>query len=354
MSTTTRREALQVMASAGVACLGIPSLRRLQAPVLNRTIPSSGEKIPAVGLGSWITFNVGDDVAARNACADVVRTFVQAGGALWQLEPWLPGQADTSDPPSDQRLAAAMESLAQFHEAAAKLGTRRAASPGLQRRWKMASELPSKAAVLRHAIAEGEPTWRDVSSEILERALAWQPLAERSLANARRVETILQSCIREEGKAVFAEARERVRADMAERLDKWRQGGNVTVHETPEDIDQWKARAAEFEKEYFAQHPEAADFIARVRALGGVEPDAKRRPCLVAAQRGTRLVNIGQAARTAASCHSPGTPLSCTVPRSTNSMPEPATRSATVLVASTSPASARAPTRAPMCTPMPL
>jgi hypothetical protein len=34
---------------------------------LSRTIASSGEQIPVVGLGSWITFNVGNDPPARAA-----------------------------------------------------------------------------------------------------------------------------------------------------------------------------------------------------------------------------------------------------------------------------------------------
>ena len=29
--------------------------------IATRTIPSSGEALPVVGLGSWITFNVGND-----------------------------------------------------------------------------------------------------------------------------------------------------------------------------------------------------------------------------------------------------------------------------------------------------
>jgi hypothetical protein len=52
--------------------------------------------------------------------------------------------------------------------------------------------------------------------------------------------------------------------------------------------------------------------------------------------------------------HSPGTPLSVWWPRSANSMPDPATRSRTVEVASTSPGCARAQTRAPMCTAIPV
>jgi len=47
-----------------------------------RVIPRSGEALPLVGLGSWITFNVGNDRAARDASAEVMRAFFQAGGRL--------------------------------------------------------------------------------------------------------------------------------------------------------------------------------------------------------------------------------------------------------------------------------
>src|SRR5437667_9394229 len=59
-------------AIAPVAGFGQPSA------VLTRPIPSSGEAIPVVGLGSWITFNVGNDRVARDQCADVMRNFFDA------------------------------------------------------------------------------------------------------------------------------------------------------------------------------------------------------------------------------------------------------------------------------------
>lgn len=60
-----------------------------QAPAapLTRAIPSSGERIPLVGLGSWITFNVGNDPAARAECAQVMRAFFAAGGRLIDSSP---------------------------------------------------------------------------------------------------------------------------------------------------------------------------------------------------------------------------------------------------------------------------
>ena len=43
--------------------------------------------MPVVGLGSWITFNVGDDPVARDACADVMRAFFEAGGRMIDSSP---------------------------------------------------------------------------------------------------------------------------------------------------------------------------------------------------------------------------------------------------------------------------
>jgi len=52
-----------------------------------RAIPSSGEAIPLVGLGSWITFNVGNDRVARDASTEVMRNFFLTGGRLIDSSP---------------------------------------------------------------------------------------------------------------------------------------------------------------------------------------------------------------------------------------------------------------------------
>jgi diketogulonate reductase-like aldo/keto reductase len=54
---------------------------------LARSIPSSGERLPVVGLGTWITFNVGDDPVLRDESAAVMRAFFQAGGRLIDSSP---------------------------------------------------------------------------------------------------------------------------------------------------------------------------------------------------------------------------------------------------------------------------
>lgn len=58
-----------------------------QARPATRAIPSSGEAIPLVGLGTWITFNVGQDPPARARCAQVMRAFFAAGGRLIDSSP---------------------------------------------------------------------------------------------------------------------------------------------------------------------------------------------------------------------------------------------------------------------------
>jgi diketogulonate reductase-like aldo/keto reductase len=72
------------------ACLGLPAVAALAstAPApLARAIPRSGEPMPVVGLGSWITFNVGTDRAARDACVEVVRAFFAEGGRMIDSSP---------------------------------------------------------------------------------------------------------------------------------------------------------------------------------------------------------------------------------------------------------------------------
>ncbi len=80
-----RRDVLRFLAAGPAAAL-VPARASAQ-DVLTRKIPSSGEALPLVGLGSWITFNVGNDREARDACADVMRAFFAAGGRMIDSSP---------------------------------------------------------------------------------------------------------------------------------------------------------------------------------------------------------------------------------------------------------------------------
>lgn len=78
----TRRAALAA-AAAGAVAATLPA----SGTVLTKPVGASGEALPLVGLGSWITFNVGDDVEARNNCAAVMRAFFAAGGRMIDCSP---------------------------------------------------------------------------------------------------------------------------------------------------------------------------------------------------------------------------------------------------------------------------
>ncbi len=62
---------------------------RAESTTLTRPIPrsSSGERLPAIGLGSWQAFDIGDDPEARARRAEVLRRFFAAGGRLIDSSP---------------------------------------------------------------------------------------------------------------------------------------------------------------------------------------------------------------------------------------------------------------------------
>jgi diketogulonate reductase-like aldo/keto reductase len=78
-----RRHLLGLLAGAAL----VPAFGRAQPAVLTRPVPSSGEPLPVIGLGTWITFNVGNDGAARDACAEVMRAFFDGGGRMIDSSP---------------------------------------------------------------------------------------------------------------------------------------------------------------------------------------------------------------------------------------------------------------------------
>lgn len=88
----TRRDVLSFaasMAAGGAIASTLASRATAQvgsAPLL-RTIPRTNESMPVIGLGSWITFNVGNDSRARDQCSEVVRTFFDAGGRMIDSSP---------------------------------------------------------------------------------------------------------------------------------------------------------------------------------------------------------------------------------------------------------------------------
>ncbi|MGH6920957.1 MAG: aldo/keto reductase, partial [Geminicoccaceae bacterium] len=55
--------------------------------MLTKKIPVSGEEVPVIGMGSWITFNVGDDPAMRAERVRVLQAFFTMGGSVIDSSP---------------------------------------------------------------------------------------------------------------------------------------------------------------------------------------------------------------------------------------------------------------------------
>jgi diketogulonate reductase-like aldo/keto reductase len=74
------------LAGAAALLAPVPAAAQQDAAAA-KPIPASGERVPVVGLGTWITFNVGNDRAARDSCAEVMRDFFAAGGGMIDSSP---------------------------------------------------------------------------------------------------------------------------------------------------------------------------------------------------------------------------------------------------------------------------
>ena len=52
-----------------------------------KPIPSTGETLPVIGIGTWQTFDVGDGAAERAPLREVLQAFAQAGGRVLDSSP---------------------------------------------------------------------------------------------------------------------------------------------------------------------------------------------------------------------------------------------------------------------------
>jgi diketogulonate reductase-like aldo/keto reductase len=82
------RRTFLVSSAASVVALSLPG-KSNAAQVAHHTkpIPSTGEHINVIGMGTWITFNVGDDPRVIAQRTEVMRTFLELGGGMVDSSP---------------------------------------------------------------------------------------------------------------------------------------------------------------------------------------------------------------------------------------------------------------------------
>jgi diketogulonate reductase-like aldo/keto reductase len=83
----SRRAAIQLMGLSGVSMLHDPlsSLPPFEQAMLTRTIPSTGEKLPVVGLGTWRQFDVPD--GEKQPLREVLKRMNARGGKVIDSSP---------------------------------------------------------------------------------------------------------------------------------------------------------------------------------------------------------------------------------------------------------------------------
>jgi diketogulonate reductase-like aldo/keto reductase len=74
---------------AGATALPALGARIAMADIgmITRPIPSSGEAMPVIGLGTWPVFDVGAEDAARHPLIEVVKRLVEGGGKMIDTSP---------------------------------------------------------------------------------------------------------------------------------------------------------------------------------------------------------------------------------------------------------------------------
>lgn len=79
---------------AACSLLTAPSAIAADAPIATRPIPRTGERLPVVGLGTAIVFDIGEDAPRRAERTEVIKTLVAGGARLIDTAPSY-GSAET-------------------------------------------------------------------------------------------------------------------------------------------------------------------------------------------------------------------------------------------------------------------
>jgi diketogulonate reductase-like aldo/keto reductase len=89
----SRAAFLRLLAGGGVAAGAVTAtglgrgVAKADQPLLTRPIPSSGEALPVVGLGTWQTFDIGAGEAERAPRREVLQILLEGGGKVIDSSP---------------------------------------------------------------------------------------------------------------------------------------------------------------------------------------------------------------------------------------------------------------------------
>jgi aryl-alcohol dehydrogenase-like predicted oxidoreductase len=87
LESSARRRALRLIAGYGTLAVMSKNARAQAPAILKRPIPRTGELLPAVGVGTWQTFDVGPKAPERAELKDVLRLLVESGGSVVDSSP---------------------------------------------------------------------------------------------------------------------------------------------------------------------------------------------------------------------------------------------------------------------------
>lgn len=83
-----RRRFIQYISGLAAGILTIPGNAAVSEPRHTRGIPSSGERIPVIGLGTWLTFGIDpEDKKVMDKREQVMREFLKRGGGVLDSSP---------------------------------------------------------------------------------------------------------------------------------------------------------------------------------------------------------------------------------------------------------------------------
>lgn len=85
----SRRNMMKLLAVSGAGLLtnGFTLEKFIKENMQLRKIPSTGESLPVVGLGTWQTFDVGSSINERNTLKEVLKLMKEKGGTVIDSSP---------------------------------------------------------------------------------------------------------------------------------------------------------------------------------------------------------------------------------------------------------------------------